>query len=221
MIIQIYAVTTPKEAVQFAQMGVDHIGFVAGCYNLVPGELEFVEARAICDAVSSQATSVALTMSTDVEEILRMVEAVSPNILHISTDIEDVPEKAMEELRTRLDPKIKLMKAIPVGGSESLEYSRRFAPLSDLFLLDSKVISMPGVGATGKIHDWDISCQIVESCGIPVILAGGLSAENVVDAIQKVQPWGVDSNTHTNIVGDPVLKDQRRVANFIAAVRST
>ena len=220
MIIQIYAITTPKEAVEFAQMGVDHIGFVAGRYDLVPGELDFVEARAICDAVSSQATKVALTMSTDVEEILRMAEAVKPDILHISSDLDDVPEKALEEIRKRLNPHIKLMKAIPVGGVESLEYSRRFASLSDLLLLDTKMNNMPGVGATGRLHDWGISRQIVESCDIPVILAGGLSAENVSDAIKQVNPWGVDSNTHTNLAGDPVLKDPRRVAEFITAVRS-
>lgn len=221
MIIQIYAFTIPEEAVAAAEMGVDHIGFVAGRYDLVPGELSFGEARALRAALPARTTSVALTMATDVNEILRMAEAVEPNIIHVSTDVEDVPEKAMEELRKRLAPGIRLMKALPVGeAKESLDLARRFAPFSDLFLLDTKVTGMPGVGATGRTHDWSISRQIVETFGVPVILAGGLSPENVAESIRKVQPWGVDSNTATNLPGDPVLKDMRRVAEFVQAVRS-
>ncbi len=220
MKIQIYAFTIPEEAAAAAEMGVDHIGFVAGRYDLVPGELSFPEARALCDALPLHTTRVSLTMISDANEILRMVDAVQPDIVHISSDVEDVPEKAMEELRKRLDPKVRLMKALPVGGAESLELARRFAPFSDLFLLDTKVTGMPGVGATGRTHDWSISRRIVEQFGVPVILAGGLSAENVAESIRQVRPWAVDSNTATNIPGDPVKKDLRRVAQFVAAVRA-
>ena len=79
---------------------------------------------------------------------------------------------------------------------------------------------MPGIGATGRLHDWRISRRIVESVPVPVILAGGLSPENVMDAMQAVQPWGVDSNTHTNLPGSPVEKDMQRIREFVAAVRA-
>jgi phosphoribosylanthranilate isomerase len=87
MIIQIYAFTDPKTAVAAVEMGVDHIGFVAGKYNEVPAELSFEEARAIVAALPGKATAVALTMSRDVEEIMRMVAAVQPHIVHISSDL--------------------------------------------------------------------------------------------------------------------------------------
>ncbi len=220
MIIQIYAFTVIDEAVSAAEMGVDQIGFVAGRYDLVPGELTFSEASALRAALPKETTAVALTMATEVDEIMRMAEAVKPDIIHISTDVEDVPESVMADLRQRLAPNIRLMKALPVGGEESLSLAERFAPVSDLFLLDTKITHMPGVGATGHVHDWDISRRIVDLVDIPVILAGGLSAENVQDAIRTVKPWGVDSNTHTNIPGDPVEKDMRRVAAFVAAVQA-
>jgi phosphoribosylanthranilate isomerase len=219
MIIQIYAFTVIKEAVHAAELGVDQIGFVAGKYDLVPGELLFSEARALRNALPAHTTAVALTMATDPQEILRMVDAVNPNIVHISTDVEDVPETTMEILRKALPPTVKLMKALPVGGVESLVLAKRFETFSDLFLLDTKMVSMPGVGATGHVHDWTISRRIVEEVNIPVILAGGLSAVNVAEAIQVVKPWGVDSNTHTNLPGDKVSKDMDRIAAFIAAVR--
>ena len=219
MIIQIYAFTNPKEAVAAASFGVDQIGFVAGRYDLVPGELSFDEAREIRKALPPGVKASALTMSSDVDEILRMADAIKPDIVHISTDVEDVAEPAMASLKKRLNPTIQLMKALPVGGEESLTLAKRFEPFSDIFLLDTKITHMPGVGATGHIHDWSISRQIVQECDVPVILAGGLHASNVKNAIQKVQPWGVDSNTHTNIKGDRVKKDLDRLADFVAAVR--
>jgi phosphoribosylanthranilate isomerase len=219
MIIQIYAFTVIAEAVKAAEMGVDHIGFVAGDYNLVPGELSFSQARALRDALPAHTTAVALTMATDPEEILRMAEAVNPDIIHISTDVEDVPETVMADLKAKLPAKMRLMKALPVGGEETFNLAERFAPVCDVFLLDTKVVDMPGVGATGHIHDWSISRRIVDEFNVPVILAGGLTSVNVREAITEVQPWGVDSNTHTNQPGDNVKKDLDRIAAFIAAVK--
>jgi phosphoribosylanthranilate isomerase len=219
MIIQIYAFTKPEEAAAAAHMGVDQIGFVAGKYDLVPGELTFAEARALVEALPEGTTSSAITMSTDTDEILRMVAAVQPHILHISTDLEDVPVEQMVELRKRLPPEVRLMKAIPVYDESSVTEAQKFAAVSDILLLDTKVTGFPGVGATGHVHDWNVSRKIVETAGIPVILAGGLSAENVAEAIRVVQPWGVDSNTATNVPGDPVEKDLDRVAAFVRAVR--
>jgi phosphoribosylanthranilate isomerase len=200
-------------------MGVDHIGFVAGDYGLVPGELGFREARRLSDALSGKAVRVALTMATRVEEIVRMAEAVGPDILHISSDLEAVSVGAMDALRRSLPSGMRLMKAIHVMDESSILDARRFAPVSDLLLLDTKVAGMPGIGATGRAHDWRISRQIVENTGIPVILAGGLSPENVRKAIKTAEPWGVDSNSATNLAGSPVEKDLDRVRSFVAEVR--
>jgi phosphoribosylanthranilate isomerase len=159
-------------------------------------------------------------MATQVDEILRMAEAVEPDIIHISTDLEDVGVAEMQRLRRLLPTSMRLMKAIHVSGEESIGAAQRFAEVSDLLLLDTKVSGMPGIGATGRLHDWSFSRRIVESVGVPVILAGGLSPENVAGAMQTVQPWGVDSNTHTNLPGSPVEKDMRRIRAFVDAVRA-
>jgi phosphoribosylanthranilate isomerase len=220
MLIQIYAFTRISEAQQAAEFGVNHIGFVAGDYGLVHGELSFTEARRLVASLPVGTHSLALTMATDVDEILRMADAVEPHMIHISTDPVDVDQEAMAKLRQRLAPQVKLMKAIPVGGEETLQLARDYAPLSDFLLLDTKVSGMPGVGATGCIHDWRISRQVVEAVPIPVILAGGLSPENVGQAIAAVGPAGVDSNTCTNRTGDPVLKDLERIRQFVQAARA-
>jgi len=220
MIIQIYAFTDPETAVAAVDLGVNNIGFVAGRYGIVPGELSFSEAREIAASLPPRATSVAITMSEDIKEILRMASEVKPNIVHISTDVDRVDVEVMRELRSRLDMDIRLMKAIPVEDESSIVVSQQFAEVSDLLLLDTKREGFPGVGATGFTHDWDISRRIVESVAIPVILAGGLTADNVGAAIREINPWGVDSNTSTNIPGSQVEKDLKRIAAFISAVHS-
>jgi phosphoribosylanthranilate isomerase len=217
MIVQIYAATSVTDALKLVELGVDQVGFVAGDYGEVHGELTFGQARAITDALRGKAAASALTMSTDIVEILGMAAAVQPDIIHISSDTEAVDVAAMRELRQRLPPQVALMKAIDVEGPESVAVARRFAKVSEILLLDTKVRGMPGVGATGMTHDWGISRQIVEAVTgqCQVILAGGLVPENVAKAIAVVQPWGVDSNTGTNLPGDPVAKDMARVAAFV------
>jgi phosphoribosylanthranilate isomerase len=158
-------------------------------------------------------------MATEVDEILRMADAVGPDIVHISTDPDAVGLAAMGELRKRLPPQIKIMKAIPVVGEEALELALNYASVSDYLLLDTKVHGLPGVGATGRTHDWNISRRIVEAVEIPVILAGGLAPENVAEAIRLVAPAGVDSNTATNLPNSPVEKDLQRVRRFVEGAR--
>jgi phosphoribosylanthranilate isomerase len=217
MIVQIYAVTSITDALKLVELGVDQIGFVAGDYGEVYGELTFAEAWAIANALSGLAVSSALTMSTDIDEIVRMAQAVQPDIVHISSDTEAVGVEAMRELRRQLPEGMALMKAIHVDGPESIEVALKFAEVSEILLLDTKVSGFPGVGATGVTHDWSISRQIVEQVGdrAKVILAGGLTPKNVALAIYTVQPWGVDSNTGTNLPGDPVVKDLERVREFV------
>lgn len=221
MIIQIYAFTDPKEAVAAVELGVDNIGFIAGKYDLVFGELSFEEARDMAALLPPGGTSTAITMSDDVDEILRMAEIVQPDIVHISTEVDQVNMESMRMIRERLAPDMLLMKAISVDDATSLETAKEYAQVSDLLLLDTSAKGFPGVGATGFTHDWNVSRQIVESVEIPVILAGGLSAENVCQAIEIAKPWGVDSNTSTNVEGSRVLKDLTRIEGFVKAVHSS
>lgn len=196
------------------------MGFIVGKYGLVANELDFETARSIAGALAPPVRSVALTMATDVEEILAMAHNVRPNVLHISTDPFDVGPQAMAELRHRLPPGMLLMKAIPVTQLEdTLQLVGIFEPWADILLLDTKVDSLPGVGATGRVHDWEVSRRVVQMTSRPVILAGGLTPENVGRAIKLVRPWGVDSFSGTNVPGTS-HKDLARVRAFVEAVRA-
>lgn len=113
------------------------------------------------------------------------------------------------------------MQAISVTGPASIAEAVAYAAVADFLLLDTQSPDIPGIGASGMTHDWSISRAIVEAVHVPVILAGGLSPDNVAEAIRAVRPWGVDSLTHTNrpLPGGGFRKDLDRVRAFVAAAR--
>jgi len=110
-----------------------------------------------------------------------------------------------------------LLRAIAVRAGETLTEADAHQECADYLMLDSGAKNLPSLGATGETHDWSVSRTIVERSRVPVILAGGLSAENVEDAIATVRPFGVDSFTHTDVPGNRGKKDPARVRAFVAA----
>ena len=210
---------TPEEARAVAALGVDHLGVTPAQHGL-PGEVDFATARAILEAVRGQALCVALSVETDPDAILAMVRAVEPEILHLCGLAGSLPPQAVRELRTELAG-LPVMQAISVTGPEAIDAALAYQAVADYLILDTQAPDIPGIGASGETHDWEISREIVRRVEVPVILAGGLSPENVADAIRAVRPWGVDSLTHTNqpLPGGGFRKDLGRVADFVAAAR--
>jgi phosphoribosylanthranilate isomerase len=143
-----------------------------------------------------------------------MVEAVRPDVLHIVA--REIEPEDCAWIRKRIAP-IKLLRAIAVRAGETLTEADAHQECVDYLMLDSGAKGRTFPGATGETHDWAVSRTVVERSRVPVILAGGLSTENVGEAIATVKPWGVDSFTHTDIPGHRGKKDIARVRAFIAA----
>jgi phosphoribosylanthranilate isomerase len=186
----------------------------------LPGEIDVPTAREIRDALVGQARSVALTVATDARSIVDMVESVRPDVLHLCGPPEALGPGAVASLRAEIGT-TSIMQAVAVTGPGALDVARAFAPLVDYLLLDSVAPGIPGIGAAGTTHDWDISAAIVAAVDVPVILAGGLTPSNVASAIGHVRPWGVDSLTHTNrpLPAGGFRKDLGLVEAFVAAAR--
>jgi phosphoribosylanthranilate isomerase len=182
--------------------------------------VDFTTARAIVNAVGNSAISVALSIEANLEAIETMMRTVRPDILHLCGLENTLHREVVHTLRGRL-PQIQIMQAISVAGPEALDVALAYQEVADYLILDTQAPDIAGIGASGKTHDWRISREIVQQVKIPVILAGGLSPENVVEAIQTVRPWGVDSLTHTNrlLPGGGFRKDINRVRQFVAAAR--
>jgi phosphoribosylanthranilate isomerase len=217
--VQIYTMQSVEEARAVAACGVDHIGVTPASSGL-PGEITFELASEICRAVVGEAKSVALTVEIDLSSVEEMARAVRPDILHLCGPAGALEPDKVAELRSWL-PGVPIMQAIAITGSEAVDMALSYEPVVDYLILDSVDPAIAGVGAAGAIHDWKVSAAIVEAVEVPVILAGGLSPQNVAAALAAVQPWAVDSLTHTNrqLPGGGFRKDVDLVGQFVAAAR--
>ena len=110
-----------------------------------------------------------------------------------------------------------LREAVGVGTDpKAIDEAVYKATFSDILILDSISDTVPGVGAAGVTHDWDIDAEILRRVNVPVVEAGGLGPDNVAAAIEKIHPWAVDSLTKTSIKENGVLirKDIEKVREF-------
>lgn len=186
--------------------------------GLAPDGVSVSAASAILNALPSTVVRLALTLSCDPDELERVARDVRPEILHVGADLESVGADLVERLKRR-HPDVAIMRAVPVTDEPAVVAAVELARVADYLLLDTKDHSTGKIGATGRSHDWSISAEIVRRVEVPVVLAGGLSADNVGAAIRLVRPWGVDSFSLTCVDGDLRRKAPDKVARFVAAVR--
>ena len=218
MLVQIYEIQTPEEALATARLGVDHIGVLVGDGSF-PRELSIARTNAIFAAVPAGNKRVALSLSANLEEVARVVEETEPDIVQVQATIEDFSVAMTRALKTRF-PEIPIMRAVPVIDETSIEVAGSYRGVADFLLLDSYDLGTRQFGALGRTHDWSLSRRIVDDIGIPVILAGGLGPDNVAAAIAAVRPAGVDSKTRTDRP-DGGGKDLVEVRAFVAAAKLT
>lgn len=219
MITQIYTMQSVEEAKAVIALGVSQVGITPSISGL-PGEVDIPTARSIVEAVGDSAVSVALSVESDLDAIVAMTRAVRPHILHLCGLENAVPPDSVKLLRERL-PNLPIMQAVSVAGPGAVDVALAYERVSDYIILDTQSADIGGIGASGESHDWNISREIVERVKIPVILAGGLSPDNVAEAIRVVRPWGVDSLTHTNhpLPGGGFLKDLDKISQFVQAAQ--
>jgi phosphoribosylanthranilate isomerase len=217
MLVQIFEVQTPEEAAALAGLGVDHIGVLVGD-GAFPRELSIARTSAIFAAVPAGKKRVALSLSANLEEVIRVVAETRPDIVQVQAEIDF--SVAMTRVLKMRYPQIPIMRAIPVIDETSIAIAASYKGVADFLLLDSFDPGTRQFGALGRVHDWSLSRRIVDEVGIPVILAGGLGPENVAAAIAAVRPAGVDSKTKTDRP-DGGSKDLAKVEAFVAAATLT
>ena len=246
MLIQIYEIQTPDEALRMVELGVDHIGSVLISDRQWKNPVLKAAIRMVQDAGRKSSL---IPLFGDVDRISEAVAYYRPDILHFCEALvtresgRDAVDRILERqiaLRRRF-PAVEQMRSIPIGcngcGADvsSLELAALFEPVSDWFLTDTLIGGgqvhtdqdqpVQGyIGITGKTCDWEVARALVRQSRIPVILAGGLGPENAAQGIRMVHPAGVDSCTLTNKVdrnGRAIRfqKDPDKVKAMIEAVR--
>jgi phosphoribosylanthranilate isomerase len=212
--IKICCISSLHEAKMAIGLGADALGLVGKMPN-GPGPIPDWLISEIVKTIHPPIASFLLTSEQSSEEIIYHVKRVDTNTVQI---VDELTTGTYDDIRTAL-PHLKLVQVIHVIDDNSIDDAIRLAPNVDALLLDSgnPKASIKTLGGTGNIHNWEISREIVKAVTIPVFLAGGLHSGNVLEAIRKVQPFGVDVCSGVRSEGK---LDPNKLESFINAVHS-
>jgi len=187
--IKICCIGSVDEARLAVGAGADALGLVSAMPS-GPGVISDDLAAEIAAVVPPPVASVLLTPRTDADAIAAQQRVTGASVLQL---VDAVSPNVHRQLEREL-PGIRRFQVIHVRSRADVADALAMAPYVDGLLLDSgnPNASTPTLGGTGAVHDWDLSREIVERASVPVVLAGGLTADNVELAIQTVRPFGVD-----------------------------
>jgi phosphoribosylanthranilate isomerase len=247
MLVQLYEIQTPAEAEALITLGVDHIGSVILSASRWKDPVIRETVRL---TRSAGVRSCLIPLFKTPATVMEMLDYYRPDIVHFCESVSD--HNGMLEICRKLlmiqkqvkenFPEIAIMRSIPIAPPglarhvPTLELAALFEPASDYFLTDTLLVQNSSntgpvdqpvngfIGITGQTCDWLMARKLVDAAHIPVILAGGISPDNVVDGLHQVRPAGVDSCTGTNArdcYGRPIRfkKDPARVKRLVDAVR--
>jgi len=199
---KICGITRVDDALTAAKAGADAIGLVF--YAKSPRAVDVRQARQIVTALPPFVTTVGLFVNASRCEINEILDAVPLDMLQFHGD--ETPAQCEGFHRP-------WFKALRVGNGEDIETQvARYANASGI-LLDTFVAGVPG--GTGERFDWSL---IPAALAKPLILAGGLTAENVQQAIAQVRPYAVDVSG--GVEASKGVKDASKVMAFVGRVRS-
>lgn len=210
-LIHVAGVIDAEEAEMLIGCGVTHLGFplVLGYHK---EDLNVSDAAAIVSSFGTRATFFLITYLSEASAIADLCTRLGVTTVQLHGDI---AEQEIERLRTS-DLELRVIKSLIVRSDDPeglIQETLALAPFVDTFITDTFDPATGATGATGKTHDWSVSRTLVKRSPKPVILAGGLNAGNVRDAIGAVRPAGVD--VHTGVEGADGRKRRDLVAKFV------
>jgi phosphoribosylanthranilate isomerase len=201
--IKICGITSVGDAQAAAEAGADAIGLMLWG----PSKRFVTNAKAaeIVRSLPPFVSKVGVFVDPTAEEVFRAVK-------EIGLDTIQLHGEEMPEFCRQFAP-LKVMKAFRVKDAASLTTLTDYN--TDAWLLDSYVAGEKG--GTGAVFNWDLAVQAKDS-GKPIVLAGGLTPENIAEAVHEVWPYGVDVSS--GVESAPGKKDAEMIRRFVAGVRS-
>jgi phosphoribosylanthranilate isomerase len=210
--VKICCIRSSDEARLAIRSGAAALGLVSQMPS-GPGVISEERIAEIARQVPPPVASFLLTSLREPAEIVAQQQRLGTTTLQLCDEVE--PD-AHRELRAAL-PGIGIVQVVHVMGPGAVEEAARLARHVDALLLDSgdTRLAVKRLGGTGRAHDWRISRRIREIVDVPLFLAGGLTPENVAEAVREVAPFGVDvcSGVRTDGRLDPL-----KLARFFDAV---
>lgn len=200
--VKICGITNAPDAVTAVDAGADMLGFMF--HEQSPRFITVDAAATIIRQLPPFVVNVGVFVNAPADLVWQAIGACGLNLLQFHGD--ETPDFCTQF-------GVMSMKAFRMRDAESLKAMSAYH--TDAWLLDAFVSDRHG--GTGAIFNWDLALEAKKS-GCPIILAGGLTPENVGDAIRKVGPFGVDVSS--GVESAPGKKDAAKVRAFIAAARA-
>lgn len=210
--VKICGNTTLEDARAAEAAGADLLGLIIEPPVETPRKISFDRARDIARSLSKPAVAVLVDPTLDFA--LKAADATGAWAVQLSgNEPLNLVRKLTDQVRTvkavhvQPDGRVRL----PPGVAEPGAYLRGLEDAADFLLLDS---AAPGkAGGTGRTHNWANARATKELVGIPLILAGGLTPDNVARAVAEVDPWGVD--VASGVEASPGRKDAGKMKLFV------
>jgi phosphoribosylanthranilate isomerase len=200
--VKICGITNVADGLAAAEAGADMIGLMF--YESSPRHITLARAVEISRAMPLFLMRVGVFVNAPADFVLRAIGECNLTMLQFHGD-------ETSDFCTQFG--LMNMKAIRVRDAESLTQLENYQ--TDAFLLDAH--SRNGLGGTGEKFNWDLAVE-AQKFGKPIFLAGGLTPENVADAVRIVHPFGVDVSS--GVESAPGIKDHAKVKSFITAAKS-
>ena len=201
--VKICGITNIDDALAAIEAGADALGFV---FAESPRKVTVPAVLNILEKIPPLVTTVGVFAKQDTDEVFKIWKQTN---LHFAQLHGYGPLKEPRWHR--------IIKAVRATSWEDIcaQLGDRSGVFSAAILLDAHVEGK--MGGTGRTFDWDLAIQ-AKSLGKPIILAGGLTPENVAEAVRKVQPYAVDVSS--GVESSPGRKDHDKIREFIANVRN-
>lgn len=206
--VKICCIQSLNEAETAVKYGASAIGLVSEMPS-GPGVISEEQISKIAGQVPAGIKTFLLTSKLNAGEIIAQLKKCKTSTVQL---VDSVELNVYKSLRKEL-PNLEIVQAIHVSGDDSVKEALRIEKYVDAILLDSgnQKLEVKELGGTGRTHDWNLSKKIVDSVSVPVYLAGGLNPSNVKQAIEEVNPFGLDLCSGVRTEG---RLDEKKLDNF-------
>jgi phosphoribosylanthranilate isomerase len=199
--VKLCGITREEDRDAAVAAGADAVGFIVDVNVETPREISAEHAAELVDGVPPFVTTVLVTMPDSVEDAVALQERVGADAVQVHSTL--TPEY-IGGLRSRIDGAV----LAAVGPDVDLA---DYADAADALLVDS--VDSEGGGGTGETQDWECTRELVADIDTPVVLAGGLTPENVRTAVETVDPFAVD--TASGVEAEGGIKDYDAMHAFV------
>ena len=206
MRVKICGITQVEQGRKIVELGADSLGFI--CVANSPRYITPDKIRAIANKLPAAIDKVGVFVDASVEEIATVVDRA--NLTSVQLHGGESPEFCLQ-LRRAIAPEIELIKAFRVKSAQTLEATATYSNV-DTLLLDAYHPQLHG--GTGKTLNWRDLAQFKPT--LPWMLAGGLTPDNVSDALSRLQPDGIDLSS--GVERSPGDKDLTKVAQLFSTI---